>query len=188
LLVTVLDVAGQSWQNHLNRFDVSADGRVAPLDVLQIVNELNEPKFTIAQTPLPAVRPSTAPFYDVDGNGFITPLDALVIINFLNNGASEGEAQLVVNWIGCFRNATPPVSEENEELGAMDLDRQRDRNDSAILLAGAGLRPRIQRPAAVGMKSCISENDDWDELGLVINEIVEDVLGERRDLSQTNIE
>lgn len=81
------------WQNPTDRFDVSGDGNVVPLDVLRIVNELNDPTVAGPNGELPATRPDGAAFYDVDGNGFITPLDALGVINFLNRPpGGEGES------------------------------------------------------------------------------------------------
>ncbi len=91
--VSVLNAVVRPWQNQANRFDVTGDGSIVPLDVLRIFNELNQPQFTSFQQPVPATRPEAAPFFDVDGNGFVTPLDALGVINFLNEKNAQGEAQ-----------------------------------------------------------------------------------------------
>jgi hypothetical protein len=94
LEITVL-VNERPWKNAALPLDVSGDGFVAPLDVLQIINELNNPKIVDAGRKLPSTRDgdSDQPYYDVNGDGLCTPLDALQIINYLNTGgASEGEA------------------------------------------------------------------------------------------------
>jgi uncharacterized delta-60 repeat protein len=103
-----------SWQNPNDRFDVTGDFQVVPLDVLRVINELNERNFAAADGSLPSERPDDAPFLDVDGNNFVTPLDALGIINFLNNAEDEGEGELVADAvldligfdITCLRNPT----------------------------------------------------------------------------------
>jgi hypothetical protein len=79
------------WQNSSNRFDVTGDGNVSPIDVLQVINRLNRGQ------PLPIPPTSSdqpAPWYDVTGDNLLTPLDALQLINRLNAGGSgEGEAE-----------------------------------------------------------------------------------------------
>jgi hypothetical protein len=89
------------WRNTANRFDVSGDGRVAPLDVLRIINELNLPQFRDAQGALPVERPTDASYYDVNGDGLVTSNDALQLINFLNTEpAPEGELSLgLLEWL-----------------------------------------------------------------------------------------
>jgi hypothetical protein len=79
------------------------DGTVAPIDVLIIFNELNDPHILLANGLLPpanTIHPSSFYFLDVNGDGFVAPIDALVIINLLNanqggeGGGGEGEAGL----------------------------------------------------------------------------------------------
>ncbi len=82
----------RQWQNSGNRFDVSGDGIVAPLDVLRIINELNDPSHRDADGLLPDERPTDASFYDVNGDGFATSNDVLQVINFLNAQSPEGES------------------------------------------------------------------------------------------------
>lgn len=80
------------WQNPIDPHDVDADGSVAPIDVLTIINELNAPTTVDPDQRLPPQRPADAPYFDVDGNQFVTPLDALLLIDFLNESAGpEGE-------------------------------------------------------------------------------------------------
>ena len=88
-------ITGNPWQNPVNRFDVSGDSVVSPVDVLLVINYLNDQSNDLSQR-LPAVRPPEQPYLDVDGNGFVTPSDALGVINHLNaqhrTGGGEGEA------------------------------------------------------------------------------------------------
>jgi hypothetical protein len=84
LVVNIADddrIEDVKWQNPINRFDVSGDGIVTPLDVLQTINKINRtgPKTLDAK-----VDPSGPPYYDVTGDGAVTPLDILQVINELN--------------------------------------------------------------------------------------------------------
>jgi hypothetical protein len=93
----------RDWQNPIESYDVNMDGTVAPIDVLIIFNELNDPHILLANGLLPpanTIHPSSFYFLDVNGDGFVAPIDALVIINLLNanqggeGGGGEGEAGL----------------------------------------------------------------------------------------------
>ncbi|MFO1065984.1 MAG: dockerin type I domain-containing protein, partial [Pirellulales bacterium] len=82
--------AVSDWQNPRNRFDVSNDGFVTPMDALILINELNQRG---PHSLLPSDVPP--PYFDVSGDGYISPLDALLVINYLNNsvgGSGEGES------------------------------------------------------------------------------------------------
>jgi hypothetical protein len=85
------------WQNPTNPRDVNNDGRVVPLDVLVIINELNQ--FGARPLPAPTGSNSPPPFWDTNGDGNLTPADALLVINFLNSPQGgfqgEGEAQML---------------------------------------------------------------------------------------------
>src|SRR5262245_3109086 len=70
------------WRNPVNALDVNADGFTVPIDVLQIVNELN----ANGSRRLPDVRDPNKPFWDTTGDQVIAPLDALQVVNALNNG------------------------------------------------------------------------------------------------------
>jgi hypothetical protein len=62
------------WQNASNRFDVSGDGRVSPIDLAQLIWFLNSDKHQAGQLP-PKTVPE-APFVDVNGDGRVTTADA----------------------------------------------------------------------------------------------------------------
>ena len=81
------------WQNPVNPLDVNDDGRVAPLDALWIVNQLNQSE--AHELPPPTSTNAPPPFLDTSGDGNVTPLDALLVINFLNarGGVFHGEAE-----------------------------------------------------------------------------------------------
>lgn len=84
--------AGPRWHNSVQSEDVDGDGVVAPVDVLQIINELNQPVVALAGGLLPVSgAKAPPPFLDVDGDGFISPIDALIVINFLNNRVTQSE-------------------------------------------------------------------------------------------------
>lgn len=94
--LTLRMIGPRDWQNPINRFDVNANGSVEPLDVLNIINELNNPRFRdsvgrLVDAASLAVFPNF--FFDVNADGFAVPLDALIIVNFLNlTSQPEGEA------------------------------------------------------------------------------------------------
>jgi hypothetical protein len=86
-----IEIKTNPFTNGNLNLDVNADGRVSPIDALQVINWLNDPSkprlLELAQaTGLP-------PFVDVDGNGRVTPLDVLLIINHLNSRPSTGEGE-----------------------------------------------------------------------------------------------
>jgi len=70
------------WRNPVHSLDVSADGLLSPVDVLQVVNELN----AVGSHALAATRPAGEPYWDCSGDQFISPVDALQVINALNAG------------------------------------------------------------------------------------------------------
>ncbi|MBC8354874.1 MAG: hypothetical protein H8E66_23090 [Planctomycetes bacterium] len=90
LSVDVGLVTGFPWQNSDNFLDVNADTVVAPIDVLQIINELNS--FGPHALAFPTSEVAPAPFFDVNGDDFVSPVDALQIINFLNGASAEAES------------------------------------------------------------------------------------------------
>lgn len=103
------------YQNSLNRFDVSGDGSISPIDVLMIINALNTPGNKTLTTP--TTSPST-PFvyFDTSGDNFISPIDALLVINAINSGGqSEGEVRFLVAG-----HASQPLAPVDESLAYWD--------------------------------------------------------------------
>lgn len=88
------------WQNPVYALDVSNDGFIEPLDVLQIINRIN--RVGTGPMPVPPVSPDVpAPFVDVTGDDRLEPLDVLRVINYINQygsgpiptvAAGQGEA------------------------------------------------------------------------------------------------
>ncbi len=100
-----ITIGENPWRNPDNPFDVDANGVVAPVDALLVINELNVPLVSNPDNGvLPATPPAgfAPPFIDVNGDGFVSPLDALLVINQLNNptaalSASAGRGDGVGN-------------------------------------------------------------------------------------------
>ncbi|MCA9121543.1 MAG: hypothetical protein H6822_15740 [Planctomycetaceae bacterium] len=82
-------VPGFPWQNRNNALDVNNDSSVAPIDVLQIINELNSFGSHDLNFPTSLVKPPA--YFDVNGDNFVSPVDALQVINYLNGLSAEGE-------------------------------------------------------------------------------------------------
>jgi VCBS repeat-containing protein len=101
--ITVQATPPSPWQNPSNRFDVNADGFVAPIDALVLINRIN----AIGPGPLsvPAVPPNAPPPYlDVNGDRQLSANDVLQTVNFLNNraamgGEGEGEGEAATSSI-----------------------------------------------------------------------------------------
>jgi hypothetical protein len=88
----MITIGANPYTNPANRFDVTGDGFVSPIDVLQIVNYINAGLPT--RPPLPPV--AVPPYLDVNGDGFINSLDVLNVIDFINsnlNGGRSGEGE-----------------------------------------------------------------------------------------------
>ncbi len=88
--VSIVDNDAPSvWHNRQIPADVDGDGRVAPVDVLLVINRLARTGTGLA----PNTQIAPARFFDVDGDWFIAPLDVLLVINTLNRRTSSGEAE-----------------------------------------------------------------------------------------------
>jgi hypothetical protein len=86
-------ISRNPYQNPANRLDVSGDGFVSPIDVLNLVNFIN--RTGGGRLPLGLTTP---PYLDVNGDGFCSPTDVLEVINFINSsttggGSGEGEGE-----------------------------------------------------------------------------------------------
>jgi hypothetical protein len=123
------------WQNPVNPRDVNDDGRVAPLDVLWIVNQLNQSGSHLL--PPPTSNNAPPPFWDTNGDGSLTPSDALLVINFLNSrgGVSQAEGE---SWAMDAAVNDRPASEPQVEHPF--------RTD-ALVTRSWGSEPAAQSPA-----------------------------------------
>ncbi len=80
------------WHNVLQPLNVSGEpgGSVDPLDVLTVINEINNPKYSdrgVLIQDVPAGQ--SLPFFDVNCNSTVDPLDVLSIINAINSGVYD---------------------------------------------------------------------------------------------------
>jgi hypothetical protein len=85
-------IGPRDWTNPIRRLDVNGNTTVEPQDVLVIINEINDPRFSDSTRQLvDAATLTTFPgfYYDTASDGFAVPQDALVVINFLNGGGGE---------------------------------------------------------------------------------------------------
>jgi len=71
------------FQNPTNRFDVSGDGHVSPVDVLRLIVAINDGITPVQDKP---------PYLDVSGDGFVTPRDALLVISYINDQSEAFDA------------------------------------------------------------------------------------------------
>jgi hypothetical protein len=94
-----------------NGLDVSGDGFVSAIDVLQIINWINDP--TKPSFPSLASATGAPPFVDVNGDGIISALDSSIVITYLNSlprvPSGEGEGPLDVS-------SGPAMVGEGEEV------------------------------------------------------------------------
>ncbi|MDZ4852063.1 MAG: Ig-like domain-containing protein, partial [Pirellulaceae bacterium] len=74
------------WHNAIRPADVDADGLVAPIDALVVINELKRRAISRPDSSLPPITSSLKPppYLDVDADDFVSPQDVLRIINVLN--------------------------------------------------------------------------------------------------------
>lgn len=100
------------WQNVAQPLDVNADGSVAPLDALIVINDLNahgaRPLASGASSGAQPIAGS-GQLLDVDGDQFVSPLDALMIINTLDQAAA---ATVRVRLAATDASGTPLTSIE----------------------------------------------------------------------------
>ena len=73
---TISQVDETPFQNSANRFDVSGDGHVSPVDVLQLIVAINNRIEPVA---------GAAPYLDVSGDSNVTPRDVLLVISYIND-------------------------------------------------------------------------------------------------------
>jgi hypothetical protein len=89
------------WQNPDDPNDINNDGRISPLDVLLLLNELS--KYGARELEMPSSGEELTAFYDVDGDGHRSPKDVLSIINCLNG-------------LGCVTTPAPILAQVTPDL------------------------------------------------------------------------
>lgn len=121
---------GAGWTNFIDRFDINRVGGVTAVDALVIINELNGPKYSSAETStlvdVNAVEAFPNVFFDVNGDGRVSAVDALQVIN-----------RLIALDVG----AEPIIEGEpaGGEIVAVDVFSHRDSTDDESL--GGGFAP-----------------------------------------------
>lgn len=148
------------WQNPAIPEDVSGDGRIIPLDVLILINEINES----GARPLAGSPMATAPYLDVDGDRTLGPLDVLTVINYINQrgnpgGAGEGEF------------TSPPIviesihSSDQPRLQTFALDKSGNEPTTWIVYRSGTSPIRREGPDRCGCPGCTTWeqiNSDYD--------------------------
>jgi hypothetical protein len=150
------------WLNSL-REDIDNDGTVAPLDALQLINQLNN-FGSRSLGAVPASNQSLPNFLDPSGNDSLEPIDALIVINFLNNATLNSEAEGAENlrfartpllapavdretfWLRSFRESAMESDAESDTVSRrrrMD-DRASNTSHRHSVPAGDHLRPYSQ--------------------------------------------
>lgn len=102
-------LAVSPWLNPNLPEDVDNDGFVSPLDVLELINEIN----ARGQRPLDGSGLSFPPYFDPNGDRSLDALDVLMVINYINSnptgpsGEFGGEEVIVVDPLSTFAFDTP---------------------------------------------------------------------------------
>ena len=106
-------VGPYDWSNPILPLDVDANGAIEPVDVLNVINELNSREVSGSGGLLPhpsALAAFPGLFYDTSPNGSVFPVDALLIINFLNEATGLGEDDADVTTASRLSILSPPLT------------------------------------------------------------------------------
>src|SRR6185436_13558936 len=83
-------LAGDILHNFDDPYDTDNSGTFAPVDILHVINQLNQPASAASGEATPMF------FNDVNGDGFVSPIDALHAINEYNARSAEGAGEPLV--------------------------------------------------------------------------------------------
>jgi hypothetical protein len=120
----ILIVEQNPYTNPINPFDVTGDGFVSPIDVLQVINFINTSGGGSVGLTLP--RDPELPLLDVNGDGAVNSLDVSGIITYINSrlpggsfgGEGEGEGEGVSDlgnlWVAA---PAPSVNTDGQKSG-----------------------------------------------------------------------
>jgi len=185
----MITIGSNPYTNPTNRFDVTGDGFVSPIDVLQIVNYIN------AGLPSRPTLPPTAvpPYLDVNGDGFINALDVLAVIDEINKNLSggrggEGEANdssdLWVPAVALETRTSEPIASSTSSKSASSSSVGSTSRSSDLVMANYF--------SSTLMASTLDDSDDlldWtarsvsgskssdDGLDLALSQDLDDILG-----------
>jgi len=113
-------LAATPWHNSFLPPDVDADGTIAPIDALLVVNDLNangSRQLVQGEGESPALEVTR--FVDVNGDQFISPIDALQIINVLNAEGEGGGAILTEADVKAFLARAAAASSSEDAIIAI---------------------------------------------------------------------
>ncbi len=122
-----------AWTNPADRLDVDADGTIAPMDALLVINDLN--RYGSRELGTPATPPSesdlsteavTGSYIDVDGDGSMSPRDALMVINALNTEAIADMARIRLETTDLQGNAISTIDAGQSFLLRAQVEDLRD--------------------------------------------------------------
>jgi hypothetical protein len=74
-----------------NGLDVSGDGFVSPIDVLQVINWINDEN--VSNILSLGNASGNPPYVDVNGDGIVSAADVNILITYLNSSAASGEGE-----------------------------------------------------------------------------------------------
>jgi parallel beta-helix repeat protein len=185
----MITIGSNPYTNPTNRFDVTGDGFVSPIDVLQIVNYIN------AGLPSRPTLPPTAvpPFLDVNGDGFINALDVLAVIDEINKNLSggrggEGEANDSSDlWVPAValetRTSEPIASSTSSKSASSGSTKSASRSSDMVMASyfGSSLTSSLLDGSddLLDWTDRSSTNSDAsdDRLDLALSQELDDILG-----------
>lgn len=124
------------WHNARDPLDVDGTGRVAPVDVVILVNFLN---VRPGRWELPAVQSTPPRYLDVNGDGHCTAHDAVLVINHIDRQAAaggEGEFSLPSAAVVAAERPdvafAPAVTAEEQPMTVLPVADQRGRDSTGV--------------------------------------------------------
>jgi large repetitive protein len=171
-----LNLQGNPFTNSVWNLDVNRDGKVSPIDALQVINYLNDP--TKSKVLFLNQATFNPPFVDVSGDGRVTAQDALAVINYLNDrsaitGEGEGEGEPANDVVANGSSQSDVMA--GDWAGGYFASRQSDTNRQAVSNAAGA---QVSNDLAIGQVDLIGDtathagwqvggNNDqyWGELG-----------------------
>ena len=134
------------WRNPHLPTDVNGDGKVAPLDALLGINELNKRRYSDDNSHLPPSPPSgmAYPMLDVNGDSFCTPIDVLQVINAINEQSTMARSSPEGEGL-----TSPVIGVESAQAGAPLADLSTRQTTSLSL----SVNRHVGHPEPAGMTS-----------------------------------
>ena len=171
-------VSVSGWHNARDPLDVDGTGRVAPLDVVIIVNFLN---VRPGRWELPAVQSTPPRYLDVNGDGRCTAHDAVLVINYIDRQAAvggEGEFSLPSAAVAAAELAdvgfAPAVLADEQPMTVLPVADQRGRDANGVTLV---LPARRERHETASLHDSLPALDRPDHVAASLRD-AKDGLGE----------